>query len=69
MNPTINLAIGLFHPPFGINIFVAQSALKLKLDVIYRGIIPFIVLYLVALLLITYVPAISLVGVRLFLGH
>jgi len=66
---TVNLAIGLFHPPFGINIFVAQSALGLKLDVIYRGIIPFIVLYLIALLLITYVPWISLVGVRLFLGH
>src|SRR5205823_6062674 len=66
---TVNLAIGLFHPPFGINIFVAQSALKLKLDVIYRGIIPFIVLYLIALVLITYVPWISLVGVRLFLGY
>src|SRR5919108_501712 len=66
---TVNLAIGLFHPPFGINIFVAQSALKLKLDVIYRGIIPFIVLYLIALLLITYVPEISLAGVRLFLGQ
>jgi len=66
---TVNLAIGLFHPPFGINIFVAQSALGLKLDVIYRGIIPFIVLYLIALLLITYVPWISLVGVKLFLGY
>src|SRR5689334_4498279 len=66
---TVNLAIGLFHPPFGINIFVAQSALKLKLDVIYRGIIPFIVLYLVALLLITFVPAISLIGVKLFLNY
>jgi C4-dicarboxylate transporter DctM subunit len=66
---TVNLAIGLFHPPFGINIFVAQSALKLNLETIYRGIIPFIVLYLAALVLITYVPAISLVGVRLFLAH
>jgi C4-dicarboxylate transporter DctM subunit len=66
---TVNLAIGLFHPPFGINIFVAQSALGLKLETIYRGIIPFIVLYLAALVLITYVPAISLVGVKLFLGH
>src|SRR5205085_7008671 len=66
---TVNLAIGLFHPPFGINIFVTQSALKLKLDVIYRGIIPFIFLYLIALVLITYVPEISLAGVRLFLGQ
>ncbi|HEY5896890.1 MAG TPA: TRAP transporter large permease, partial [Burkholderiales bacterium] len=66
---TVNLAIGLFHPPFGINIFVAQSALKLELETIYRGIIPFIFLYLAALALITYVPWISLVGVKLFLGH
>jgi C4-dicarboxylate transporter, DctM subunit len=64
---TVNLAIGLFHPPFGINIFVAQSALGLRLETIYRGIVPFIVLYLVALLLITYVPQISLAGVRWFL--
>ena len=59
----VNLAIGLFHPPFGINIFVAQSVLGIDLKVIYRGIIPFVVLYLAALALITYVPAISLAGV------
>jgi C4-dicarboxylate transporter DctM subunit len=64
---TVNLAIGLFHPPFGINIFVAQSVLGLKLEVIYRGILPFIVIYLAALLLITYVPQLSLAGVRWFL--
>ncbi len=63
---TVNLAIGLFHPPFGINIFVAQSVLGLPLKVIYRGIVPFLFLYLVALALITYVPAISLAGMRLF---
>ena len=64
---TVNLAIGLFHPPFGINIFVAQSALGLRLEVIYRGIVPFIAIYLAALALITYVPQISLAGVRWFL--
>ena len=63
----VNLAIGLFHPPFGINIFVAQSVLGLKLPDIYRGIIPFVFLYLVALGLITYIPWISLVGVEFFL--
>ena len=66
---TVNLAIGLFHPPFGINIFVAQAVLGLQLPVIYRGIVPFLVLYLAALVLITYVPEISLAGVRLFLAH
>jgi C4-dicarboxylate transporter DctM subunit len=66
---TVNLAIGLFHPPFGINIFVAQSVLGIKLEPIYRGIIPFVFVYLVALGLITYIPEISLVGVRLLVGH
>jgi C4-dicarboxylate transporter DctM subunit len=66
---TVNLAIGLFHPPFGINIFVAQSVLKLELGTIYRGILPFLVIYLVALVIITYVPAVSLVGVRWLLGR
>ena len=65
---TVNLAIGLFHPPFGINIFVAQSVLGLKLGVIYRGIIPFVLIYLVALILITYIPEISLSGMRLLLS-
>jgi C4-dicarboxylate transporter, DctM subunit len=66
---TVNLAIGLFHPPFGINIFVAQSVLGIKLEPIYRGIIPFVGVYLIALALITYIPQISLSGVRLLLGH
>lgn len=65
---TVNLAIGLFHPPFGINIFVAQSVLGLKLETIYRGIIPFVIIYLIALALITYVPEISLIGVRVLLA-
>ena len=64
----VNLAIGLFHPPFGINIFVAQSVLGIELKQIYRGIVPFVMLYLVALVLITYVPQIALVGVWLFMG-
>jgi C4-dicarboxylate transporter DctM subunit len=63
----VNLAIGLFTPPFGINIFVAQSALKLPVSTIYRGVWPFVLLYLGALVLITYVPAISLAGVKLVL--
>jgi C4-dicarboxylate transporter, DctM subunit len=64
----VNLAIGLFHPPFGINIFVAQSVLGLKLETIYRGIIPFVIIYLIALALITYIPEISLIGVRMLLA-
>ena len=65
----VNLAIGLFHPPFGINIFVAQSVLNLPLNVIYRGIVPFLFIYLAALGLITYIPEISLVGMRILLNQ
>lgn len=65
---TVNLAIGLFHPPFGINIFIAQSVLGLNLNTIYRGIIPFLLIYLLALALITYIPAISLGGMHFLLG-
>lgn len=61
---TTNLAIGMFHPPFGLNIFVTQSLFRFPLPVIYRGIVPFIWLYLVALALITYVPGLSLAMVN-----
>lgn len=61
---TTNLAIGMFHPPFGLNIFVTQSLFRFPLPVIYRGIVPFIWLYLIALALITYVPWLSLALVR-----
>ena len=65
---TVNLAIGLFTPPFGINIFVAQAVLKFPVSTILRGLWPFVLIYLVALGLITYVPAIALSGVWLFFG-
>lgn len=63
----VNLAIGLFTPPFGINIFVAQTVLGIDLKAIYKGIVPFVGLYLVALGLITFVPDLSLALVRLLI--
>jgi C4-dicarboxylate transporter DctM subunit len=47
---------------------VAQSVLGIKLETIYRGIIPFVVIYLIALALITYIPEISLLGVQMLMG-
>ena len=38
------------------------------IPVVYKGIIPFLVIYLIALVLITYIPAISLSGMRFLLG-
>lgn len=64
---TLNLAIGLFTPPFGINIFVAQSALGIKAGDIYRGVMPFFLVFLVVLLMITLIPAISLTSAEFFM--
>ena len=64
---TVNLSIGMFTPPFGLNIFVAQSVLRSGMGEISKAVIPFIFLYLVALLIITYVPQISLFLPKLLL--
>lgn len=57
---TVNLAIGMFTPPFGLNIFVAQQVTGLQAHTLYRGVVPFVVVLVLALLIITYVPALSL---------
>ena len=54
-----NLAIGLFTPPFGLNIFVAQSVLKRPMGIISNSVLPYIALYFGSVLLITYVPILS----------
>jgi C4-dicarboxylate transporter DctM subunit len=61
---TVNLAIGMFTPPFGLNLFVAQAVFKTPLSVLYRGLVPFFLVYLVGLALITYIPSLSLHLVR-----
>ncbi|MBQ9979923.1 MAG: TRAP transporter large permease [Oscillospiraceae bacterium] len=56
----INLAIGLFTPPFGLNIFVSQSVLGRSLGSLSKSLVPYIICYLIALLLVTFIPQISL---------
>lgn len=56
----VNLSIGMFTPPFGLNIFVAQSVLRIPLATIYAGLGPFIALQIVALAIITFFPGLSL---------
>jgi C4-dicarboxylate transporter DctM subunit len=56
----MNLTIGTFTPPFGLNIFVCQALFKVPSRVLYPGLFPFIFLALVALMLVTYIPWLSL---------
>jgi C4-dicarboxylate transporter, DctM subunit len=63
---TVNLAVGMFIPPFGLNLFATHALFGIPLGKLYRGILPFIVIYLIALALITYIPEITLAPLRLW---
>jgi C4-dicarboxylate transporter DctM subunit len=56
----MNLTIGTFHPPFGLNIFVFQAMFKTPSNILYPGLVPFVALAIVALMIVTYIPALSL---------
>ncbi len=60
----INCAIGMFTPPFGLNLFVASNVMDKPVLKVAKGCIPFIIMSLIALLIITYIPEVSL-----FLPH
>ena len=54
-----NLAVGTITPPVGNVLFVGCSLAKLKLEVVLKSLMPFLIAILVALLLTTYIPALS----------
>jgi C4-dicarboxylate transporter, DctM subunit len=56
----VNLSIGMYTPPFGLNLFASQAIFGKPLGTIYRGVIPFVLINFATLMVITYVPAISL---------
>jgi len=57
---TANLAIGMYTPPFGLNLFVATGVTKVPMVKIIPAVLPFIAVTLIALLLITYWPELTL---------
>jgi len=59
----VNLAIGLFTPPVGVNLYVACGVANIDLKKISKAVVPLLIASLIVLLLITYVPAISLLFV------
>ncbi len=56
----VNLALGMITPPFGVNLFAACTVAKISLDRIIKDLIPFICVILACLMLVSYVPEISL---------
>ncbi|MFN0301018.1 MAG: TRAP transporter large permease [Burkholderiales bacterium] len=65
---TVNLAIGMFSPPFGLNIFVSCSIFNVSSTRVVQGLMPFFIIYIIALAIITFVPWLSLVLPNLLLG-
>jgi C4-dicarboxylate transporter DctM subunit len=57
---TVNLSIGMFTPPFGLNLFVTQALFKAPMARIAGGLLPFIAIQATALMIVTYVPWLSL---------
>lgn len=61
-----NLAIGMYTPPFGLNIFVTQSITKVSMKEMLPGIMAFLGFNIGALLIITYIPEVSLFLLNIF---
>jgi C4-dicarboxylate transporter, DctM subunit len=59
----VNLALGMITPPFGVNLFAACTVARISLDQIVTRLIPFVLVVVACLLVITYVPVIS-IGLR-----
>jgi C4-dicarboxylate transporter, DctM subunit len=57
----VNLSLGMYTPPFGLNLFSSQAIFNAPLSRIYLGVLPFLLLNFAALLIITYIPEISMV--------
>ena len=64
----VNLSIGFLTPPLGTNLFVACNIRNLSLEEISIGVLPFVITMIIVLMLLTYIPGISLTLPRLFMN-
>ena len=63
-----NLEMGFLFPPVGLNLFLSSSRFSVPITRLYRDVVPFLVIRGVGVLLITYLPVLSL-GVLKLLGR
>jgi tripartite ATP-independent transporter DctM subunit len=61
-----NLELGFLLPPIGLNLFLSASRFGTPMTRLYRHVVPFLIILGVGVLLITYVPAMSLGLLKLF---
>lgn len=65
----LNLVLGLTTPPVGVCLFVTSSIGKISLAKATKGVMPFLLVNLFVLLLVTYIPWITLGPVKLIFGN
>ncbi len=56
----VNLAMGMITPPFGVNLFAACTVAKISLDRMVKDLVPFVCVIFACLMVVTYVPELSL---------
>ncbi|UCE52736.1 MAG: TRAP transporter large permease [Desulfobacterales bacterium] len=65
----MNLGIGFTTPPFGLSLFIATSIAKVPISSVIKPIIPYILTMIGFLLVVTYVPWLSMILPKLFMGY
>jgi C4-dicarboxylate transporter DctM subunit len=61
---TLNLAVGFVTPPVAANLFVASGMTGIPIEKLAKVAFPFIIVLFICLLLITYIPVLSLFVIR-----
>ncbi|MDP1648947.1 MAG: TRAP transporter large permease [Rubrivivax sp.] len=56
----VNLALGMITPPFGVNLFAACTVARISLDRVVKHLVPFVLVVLACLMVITFTPALTL---------
>jgi tripartite ATP-independent transporter DctM subunit len=57
----LNLEIGYSTPPVGVNLFISSFRFKKSIPYLWRSVVPFLVIYVIVLFIVTYIPALSLI--------
>ncbi len=60
----VNLALGLCSPPYGCNLFVGAAVAKIKMESMFKYIVPYFIVGVISLLIVTFVPWLSLVFIN-----
>jgi tripartite ATP-independent transporter DctM subunit len=63
----VNMELGFITPPVGMNLFLASFRFRKSLGEVYRAAMPFLIVMAIGVLLITYLPALTVGVVKLFL--